>query len=301
MTRSEPSLEEILGERQHLLNLAFRMLGTTHDAEDVVQETYSRWFRLRDSERSDIRVPQAWLTRVASRICLDILGSARARRESYVGEWLPEPVPERALASSSFTPDPLDRVSLDSDVSMALLVVLDSLTPAERVAFVLHDVFALSFDEIAEIVGRTPQACRKLASSARAHVRDRRARESSPDAHTRVVQEFWAACQTGDLDLLITMLDPDVVTRSDGGGKIRAALRPVLGPDRTARFVLGIIDKNVQNQLEPRVETVNGLTGVVFRRDGVVAVVVSVNVQDDKITDVWLTLNPDKLAYWVGR
>ena len=287
---SQPPLGELLAERQHLLNVGFRMLGTMSDAEDVVQETYARWFRLSDAEREAIVVPGAWLTRVAGRICLDVLGSARARRELYVGEWLPEPMPE---ASSG---DPLERVTLDDSVTMALLVVLESLSPAERVAFVLHDVFAVPFEEIAEIVGRTPQACRKLASSARVHVRDRRSREADVAEHSRVVAEFADACATGDLARLIAVLDPGVVTRSDGGGRVRAALKPVVGADRSARFVLGILSK--QPELVPSLETISGRMGVAVRLDGVVSGVVTFNVRDGLITDVWVVLNPEKLSTW---
>ena len=160
------SLGELLDERSHLMNLAVRMLGSANDAEDVVQQTYVRWFQLSDDERAAIERPRAWLTTVASRICLNILDSARARRERYVGEWLPEPLPTATDAATASAPaiDPLDRITLDDSVSMALLVVLESLTPAERVAFVLHEVFAVPFAEIAEIVGRSPDATRQLAS-----------------------------------------------------------------------------------------------------------------------------------------
>ena len=285
-------LAELLDERQRLTNIGFRMLGTMADAEDVVQETYARWYRLTDDERAAIEVPAAWLTRVASRICLDILGSARARREHYVGEWLPEPLPSFA----SPVVDPLERITLDDSVTMALLVVLESLTPAERVAFVLHDVFAMPFEEIAEIVGRTPQACRKLASSARAHVRDRRDREATAAEHSRVVAEFWDACTTGDLDRLIAVLDPAVETRSDGGGRIRAAINPVVGADRSARFVLGVLSKSVD--LVPSLEMISGRTGIAIRRDGAVSAVVTFNVSGGLVRDVWIVLNPEKLSTW---
>ncbi|MDM4761597.1 RNA polymerase sigma factor SigJ [Galbitalea sp. SE-J8] len=294
----QADLETLLGERQHLLNVAFRMLGTRADAEDVVQETYARWFRLTDAEREAIEVPGAWLTRVASRLCLDQLGSARARRESYVGEWLPEPLPSAALASSSVAEDPLDRITLDDSVTMALLVVLDSLTPAERVAFVLHDVFALPFDEIAAIVGRTPQACRKLASSARTHIRDRREGATTPEYHRSVVEAFAAACQGGDIDALLALLDPTVTARSDGGGRVRAAINPIVGADRVARFLLGLIAKEDPGRVTASFEEVNGLTGIVFRRSGTVAVVLSLDVRHDRVTDVWMVLNPDKLTAW---
>jgi RNA polymerase sigma-70 factor (ECF subfamily) len=162
-----PSISEVESERGALLGLCYRMLGTVADAEDAVQETYVRWLRLSDEERTAIRNPGAWLTRVAGRVCLDMLGSARARRERYVGEWLPEPVPGDSPLAASVPVDPIDRVTLDDSVSMALLVLLESLTPAERVAFVLHDVFAVPFGEIAETVGRSPEAVRQLASQAR--------------------------------------------------------------------------------------------------------------------------------------
>ncbi|WP_460785775.1 RNA polymerase sigma factor SigJ [Microbacterium tumbae] len=290
------SLAQVLGERQHLLNLSFQMLGTAADAEDAVQETYARWFRLTDGERNQIRSPQAWLTRVAGNICLDVLGSARRRREEYVGEWLPEPLSHTAVGGSSTAADPLDRVTMDDSVTMALLVVLESLTPAERVAFVLHDVFALSFDEIAEIVGRSSQACRKLASSARRHIAERRRRESSVERHSAVVREFWAACDSGDLTALLRLLDPNVVALVDGGGKVRAALKPVRGDDNVARFLLGVLAK--QSELETRLETVNSRTGLVFRQHGVVAGVLSFEVRDDLVTDLWFVLNPDKLRTW---
>ncbi|GLK19015.1 RNA polymerase sigma factor SigJ [Herbiconiux flava] len=274
-----------LAERRHLLNLAFRMLGTTADAEDAVQETYARWFRLPENERTGIRSPQAWLTRVASNVCLDVLGSARHRREQYTGEWLPEPVGRAS--------DPLDQVLLDDSVTMALLVVLESLSPAERVAFVLHDVFAVPFDEIAEIVGRTPQAARKLASTARKHVAERRRREAPVETHTAVVKEFWAACRTGELAELLRLLDPAVEMRVDGGGKVRAALRPIYGADRVARFVLGILSK--PSGLMGSFDTVNGRMAMVFRQGAVVAGVVSFDVKDGVITDLWFTMTPDKL------
>jgi len=294
MTTSSASLDEALGERQHLLNLAFRMLGTRADAEDVVQETYTRWVRLSDAERAAIRAPRGWLVRVASNACLDLLGSARHRREQYTGEWLPEPLPHSPV--HSVATDPLDRVTLDDSVTMALLVVLETLSPAERVAFVLHDVFELPFDEIAEIVGRTPQACRKLASTARRHVSERRRREASTERHDSVVQAFVAACATGDFAALLAALDPEVTARADGGGKVSAALRPILGPDKVSRYLLGSLAKS--EGLEISLEPVSGLTGIVIRREGVVGWVVSLNVTDTGITNIWIVMTPDKLELW---
>ena len=166
----DPGLAAVISERRQLINLAYRLLGSLAEAEDAVQETYARWYALTPHQRDAIESPGAWLTTVTSRICLDQLGSARARRERYVGQWIPEPLPEPAewISSRPGAPaDPADRITLDESVSMAFLVVLESMTPAERVAFILHDVFGYPFAEIAGIVGRTPAACRQLASSGR--------------------------------------------------------------------------------------------------------------------------------------
>src|SRR4051812_16173141 len=171
----DQGLNAVLGERRRLIGLAYRLLGSLTEAEDAVQETYARWSALSRPQQQAIRTPGAWLTTVASRVCLDLLGSARVRRERYVGEWVPEPLPDRTEwingRSANAATDPADQVTLDESVSMAFLVVLESMTPAERVAFVLHDVFCHSFAEIADIVGRTPAACRKLASSGRGRIR----------------------------------------------------------------------------------------------------------------------------------
>ena len=177
----DATLQSLFAERRTLINLCYRMLGTVQDAEDAVQETYSRWYSLPDDEQQAVKSPLAWLTRVAGRICLDQLTSARARRERYVGQWLPEPVPDSPLWSSTGgirngPQDPVDRVTLDESISVGMLVVLESMTPAERVAFILHDVFGVPFDDIADTVGRTPAGCRQLASSAR-----RRLRAARPD------------------------------------------------------------------------------------------------------------------------
>ncbi|MDF2574343.1 MAG: polymerase subunit sigma-24 [Agromyces sp.] len=292
-------LGELLDERKHLMNLAFRMLGSWNDAEDVVQQTYVRWFQLTDDERDAIERPRAWLTTVASRICLNILDSARVRRERYVGEWLPEPLPTRSTAApTGSTPaaDPLDRITLDDSVSMALLVVLESLTPAERVAFVLHEVFGVPFAEIADIVGRSPEATRQLASSARRHIRDLRARPTDASEHARVVTAFRLACESGDLGALVAVLDPDVTSVSDGGGKVRAALRPVVGADNVARFILGVMRKGPDLTIDE--ELVNGEPGFVVRAGDQVVGTVSLGVADGRIHDIWMVLNPDKLAAW---
>ncbi|MDQ0644409.1 RNA polymerase sigma factor SigJ [Microbacterium murale] len=289
-------IDELQRERRTLLALAYRMLGTVADAEDAVQETYVRWYRLPDVERARIENPAAWLTRVASRICLDMLGSARARRERYVGEWLPEPLPGESAIAAAVPVDPLDRVTLDESVSLALMVVLESLTPAGRVAFVLHDIFAVPFAEIAETVGRTPDATRRLASQARRRVRERRAGAASREQHDAVARAFAEATATGQLSTLISLLDPDVVLRSDGGGKVSAARRPVVGADRVARFLLGLPHLEPTARIEPRL----GPEGLAFlvTIDGRTDSVISVDVAGERITDVYIVRNPDKLTLW---
>src|SRR5690348_5172919 len=195
--RFDPSLDAIMSERRQLINLAYRLLGSLADAEDAVQETYARWYAMSVPQQDAIESPGAWLTTVASRICLDLLGSARARRETYVGAWIPEPLPdptEWISGRPGGTPaDPADRGTLDESINMAFLVVLDSMTPAERVAFILHDVFRYPFAEVAEITGRTPAACRQLASSARRRIRASQPPVTPPARQAGLVRDFKAA------------------------------------------------------------------------------------------------------------
>ena len=286
-------MESILeAERPTLLAAAVRMLGTRADAEDAVQEAYTRWLRLDEAERDAIRSPGAWLMRVTGRICLDMLGSARARRERYVGEWLPEPVPAYASPAA----DPSDAVERSDSVSTALLLVLETLTPAERVAFVLHDVFALSFAEIAEVVGRSPAACRQLATSARRHVGERPGAGVPAERHAALVAAFAEAAGTGRLEALVGVLDPDVVLRSDGGGIVSSARRPVRGADDVARFLLGLARKLPSATYE-RVVHGDG-DGILIRLDGEVAAVVSFATDGTRVTDIWMMRNPEKLGSW---
>jgi RNA polymerase sigma factor (sigma-70 family) len=192
--------------------LAYRLLGSAADAEDAVQETYLRWYALAPTARSEISMPAAWLSRTLSRICLDQLKSARARRERYVGPWLPEPVSTSGVWTSQSRSeeqfDPADRTTVDESISVAFTIVLETTTPAERVAFILHDVFQYPFKEIAEIIGRTPQACRQLASSARKKVARSRPGSASPHKHAEVVRAFKNAWTAGDVSRLVQLLDP---------------------------------------------------------------------------------------------
>src|SRR4051812_14770120 len=212
--------QEAEPHRPRLINVAYRLLGSVADAEDAVQEAFIRWYALAPEDREAIETPVAWLTTVTSRICLDQLGSARARRERYVGEWLPEPVPDRTeWVSADTATDPADRVTLDESIDMAFLVVLDSMSPAECVAFLLHDVFRYPFDEVAEIVGRTPAACRQLASTARRKVRDTRPVTTPAAERAEVVREFKQAWEAMDIEAMLSVLAPNVVAVADGGGR----------------------------------------------------------------------------------
>jgi len=298
----EPGLSAIVSERRQLLNLAYRLLGSLADAEDVVQETYTRWYAMSRADQEAIVTPGAWLTKVASRICLDLLGSARVRRETYVGQWVPEPLPDpgewMGAAAGGTGVDPADRITLDESVSMAFLVVFESMTPAERVAFVLHDVFRYPFAEIAEIVGRTPAACRQLASSARRRIGAART-EASPNAarQAKVVRRFKAAWESQDIDALIGLLDPDATAISDGGGRAIAALLPIRGAGQIAHLY-----QTIARLAPPRTileRSVNGLPGLVVVADGQIETVFAFEVgDDDRITHIWAVRNPDKLRPW---
>ncbi|MCM3658799.1 RNA polymerase sigma factor SigJ [Agromyces mediolanus] len=303
MSTVDASSDAVAAERPALLGVAYRMLGSFAEAEDAVQLGYERWLRLPEAERAGIRSPGAWLTRVVGRICLDELGSARARREAYVGEWLPEPLPDAPGAfgggrfSAAPPADPAEHAELAEEVSTAMLLVLETLTPAERVAFVLHEAFGLPFAEIAEVLGRSPGACRQLASSARARVRAGRAGAASAEQHAAVVHAFLAAAATGELDALVRLLDPDARLVADGGGLVSAARRPVLGAEHVARYVLGIIEKRGAGLSISLRDSASGYVAV-FAQDGVVDTVVSVEVREGRLSELWLVRNPEKLARW---
>jgi len=298
--RAGEQLPDMFDERRRLIAIGYRMLGTLAEAEDAVQETYVRWYRMTDAERAAVTNPPGWLTRVMSRVCLDVLGSARARRERYVGEWLPEPVPADLFSGGAggrtATSDPLDRVTLDDEVSTALLIVMESMTPAERVAFVLHDVFAVPFDEIATIAGRSSAAVRQLATSARRRVREHDAHPRNRRQHDDVVLAFAAAVRSGDLATLTALLDPSVTLRSDGGGLVTAARRAVLGVSNVARFMLGTARKRPSLEFQER-RTGDGVALAAVDGDRVLGIV-NVKVRDGLITDVWMQVNPDKLTTW---
>ena len=287
-------------ERRRLINLAYRLLGSLAEAEDAVQETYARWYAMTRQQQDAIESPGAWLTTVASRICLDLLGSARARRERYVGEWIPEPLPEPAEWASGrpagATADPADRVTLDESVTMAFLVVLESMTPAQRVAFILHDVFGYPFAEVAQITGRTPAACRQLATSARRRIRASQPPPAPAARQASIVRDFKAAWEAKDIAALIGLLDPDATATGDSGGLVPAALRPIEGAEQIARAAVDLADKAPDLTLLER--TVNGQPGLVAQLDGVTVTVFAFAVAGDRIKHIWAVRNPDKLRPW---
>ena len=296
----DPDLDVVMRERRQLINLAYRLLGSLADAEDVVQETYARWYAMSRQKRQSIESPGGWLTTVASRICLDLLGSARVRRESYVGEWIPEPLPDRTEwisgRSASTTADPSDRVTLDESVNMAFLVVLESMTPAERVAFILHDVFGYPFADVAEIVGRSQAACRQLASSAR-----RRIRASHPPAtptaqQAKIVRAFKQAWEAKDITALIGLLDPNATAIADGGGRVSAVLHPILGRAQISRTFIDIAGRAPDLTLLER--TVNGQPGLIAQLHGLTVAVLAFDIAGDQIKHIWAVRNPDKLRPW---
>ncbi|WP_432924500.1 RNA polymerase sigma factor SigJ [Microbispora sp. CA-135349] len=298
---------EFQAMRPRLLGVAYGLLGSLDEAEDVVQDAWLRLRSVKDAGDGDeIRDVTGWLVVTVSRLALDVLRSARHRREEYVGPWLPEPLVTGPLVTGPLVngplangpvraaPDPAERVTLDESMSMAMLVVLESLSPAERTAFVLHDVFGLTFTEVGEAVGRSPAACRQLAARARAHIASRAPRfDVDPSEHRRVVRAFARACLGDDLDALLALLDPDVVLRSDGGGRVRAARRPVLGAAKVARLLFGI-RRFGSHELVPA--AVNGWPGLLRYRDGRLVTVMGLAIAHGRITAVDMVLNPEKLA-----
>jgi RNA polymerase sigma-70 factor (ECF subfamily) len=279
--------------RDHLMAVAYRMLGSRADAEDAVQEAWLRW----DANREEVRDVRGWLTTVTARICLDHLRSARVRRESYVGPWLPEPIVDH-LAD-----DPATQVARADEVSYALLVVLERLTPEQRVAFVLRDVFAVPFDEIAPVLSTTPAAARQLASRARRAVTGGDAPKHPPDRaeQRRLVTAFLDAAQTGDLDGLLAVLAPEVVLVGDGGGLAPAVREPVGGALPVARFVLGLFRRYAPDPARARIEPVllNGDLGLLLEAelpDGTtLRGTMAFAIVDGRLTGIFSQVNPAKL------
>jgi RNA polymerase sigma-70 factor, ECF subfamily len=281
---------EIARHRDYLFGVAYRMLGSRQDAEDVLQEAFVRAQR---AGGDDVIEPRGWLTRIVTRLALDEMGTARARRERYVGPWLPEPLVAARGGADEFA-DPADRVTLDEQLSLAFLRVLESLSPAERAVYVLHEAFGVPLSEVAEIVGRTPAACRQLAARARRHVREGAPRfDPDPGEQARLVAAFQQASETGDLDGLAQVLDEDVVFRADGGGVVSAARRPIVGRGRVVKTIAAAL--RTTPDIEFRPIWVNGQAGLLVRY-GSAAAVFAFAVAEGRITEIDLVANPEKLG-----
>ncbi len=284
--------------RRRLLGLAYRMLGSMADAEDAVQETYLRWHR---TDRDKVTDPRAFLMTTTSRSCRDMLTSARARREEYVGPWLPEPV----LDTAALAPD--SHTELAEDLSIALLLTLDRLSPLERAAFLLHDVFDFSFSEVANALDRSEAACRQLAARARAHVRDARprgvtspasSRANEMDAkHAELISAFIAATRSGDLNGLTQLLASDVRVVTDGGGKVQAALNVLEGADRSARFLIGAARKGWREGYTLRFAVINGLPGVIIDGPEGLVQTSAFEIEDGHVRALYIVRNSDKLRH----
>jgi RNA polymerase sigma-70 factor (ECF subfamily) len=273
--------------RGRLLGLAYRMLGSRSDAEDVVQDAY-----LRFAGAQDVHNAEAFLVTVVTRLCLDRLKSARAQREVYVGPWLPEPVFDaEGLSADAAT-------ELADDLSFALLLALDRLSPLERAAFLLHDVFDTPFPEIAAMLGRTEAACRQLASRARRAVRDNRpAPAKAPDNHARLLQAFGDAVASGDVAQLAELLRADAVALTDGGGRKTAARNPIIGAEKVARFFIGIAAKNAGHDIRIEPAVINGAVGALLYLDGELDHTMSMAIDGEKIAAIYIVRNPDKLRH----
>jgi RNA polymerase sigma-70 factor, ECF subfamily len=272
--------------------VAYRMLGAVQDAEDAVQDAWLRWSA---APRSEVASPRAYLARIVVSAALDRLRSARARREAYIGPWLPEPLLTEAR------PDPAERAELAESVSVAMLVVLESLAPAERAVFVLREVFGFSYAEIGAALGRSDAAVRQLGHRAREHVQARRPRFDVDRSQQReVTQRFLAAAVGGDIEGLMTVLAPDVTLLTDGGGKARAALRPIIGADKVARFLAAISSQPYMGMkisgMSLEAAEINGGPGTLVTAGGQAIAVLTLTVADGRIVAIQALLNPDKLS-----
>ncbi|MFE0459229.1 RNA polymerase sigma-70 factor [Kitasatospora sp. NPDC058965] len=283
----ETAQDPFLEHRRLLFGTAYRMLGSVADAEDVLQDAWLKWA---DVDRAGVQNPRAYLVRTVTNLALNRLTSARARRESYVGPWLPEPL----LTS----PDVAEHAELAESVSLAMLVVLETLSPLERAVFVLREVFGYATAEIAETLGRTEAAVRQTAHRAKAHVAARRPRFDTDAGERReITDRFLAACATGEASAVMELLAPEVTSWSDGGGVVRAARRPLHGPDHVARWLIGVLRKPEMTGVTVEHAWVNGEQALLFRApDGTVGGSLSLDLQDGRITGLRAQLNPGKLA-----
>jgi RNA polymerase sigma-70 factor (TIGR02957 family) len=283
---TDPATETFVAHRNLLFTVAYELLGSAADAEDVLQETWLRWVKV---DLAQVRDQRAYLVRIATRQSLNRLRSMKRRKEAYIGPWLPEPL--------LTAPDVADDVELAESMSMALMVVLETLSPTERAVFVLRDAFGISYDEIAAAVEKTPAAVRQIAHRARRHVDARRPREVASPSQTRAaLAAFQRALETQNLQGLLDVLAPEVVVISDGGGIKRAAPRPIIGAEKVGRFIIGGLAKT-DATLTVGPTMVNGNPALVLRVDGELDGVMAVRVEDARITGLYYVRNPDKLTH----
>jgi RNA polymerase sigma-70 factor (ECF subfamily) len=281
--------DEFEGYRPYLFSIAYRMMGSASEAEDIVQDTYLRY---RQAPSSEIRSLKSYLATIVTRLCIDHLKSARVQREEYIGPWLPEP-----LLTSGQESMPFETAAQHESISLAFLVLLETLSPPERAVFLLHDIFDFDYKEIAGMIGKSPASCRQLGHRAKASIASRNHRyEPSRETHLRLLNHFLLACQEGDVEGLKEILAQDVVNYSDGGGKVLAALRPIVGIDAVMRLWLSLTRK-APADLSITFEEVNGQPAVILWIGDRVYDVVSFEVVDCKIQAIRGILNPDKLAY----
>lgn len=272
--------------RPLLFSLAYRMLGTRADAEDIVQDAYLRW---QSASQDEVRAPKSYLTTIVARLSLDSLKSARRKRETYVGEWLPEPIVE---------PRGSGAVEMAESLSLAFLHILETLSPDERIAFLLREVFDADYAEIATTLETSEPNCRQLIARARKHIRDRRPRFKVDRARQQsVLEQFLAACQTGDPSQLLPLLSPGVVMHTDGGGKAQSTINPIYGADKVSRFFQGIVKKGGLEGITATFVTVNGDPGAMLMEGGNRSGVVSIELDESsRIRAIFFIVNPDKLA-----
>lgn len=291
--RTEVRTAEFTSVRPLLFSMAYRMLGSVSDAEDVVQDAYTRWV---NANEADVRAPRAYLATIVTRLSINHLRSARQRREEYVGTWLPEPL------MTEHAPDPSEAVELAESLSMAFLLMLERLSPIERAVLLLHDVFDFEYAEIARIIERSEANCRQLLSRAKKHVGEAETRfEADPADAARLLERFADAAYAGDIDGLLAVLAEDITIYTDGGGKSRAARRPIVGANSVARFIVGVLQRFVPAERTLRPARINGQPGFVVHAGGRLIAALVFDIRDDRIRAIYSVSNPDKIGRLDGR
>ena len=284
-------IETFTSHRRLLFGIAYRMLGRVSDAEDMVQEVWLRWQR---QDAAQIRSAKAWLVSAVTRLCIDQLRGARREREEYYGVWLPEPLMPRTADSG---PDSDAAAELSASLTMAFMVMLESLGPVERAAFLLREVFGYEYAEVAQIVGKSEVNCRQIVRRAKTQLQAGRRPPPAPTEQARrLVEQFLAAAATGEVANVLAVLAEDTTVYSDGGGRVKAAGRPIVGADHVSRFLIGIWPKFV-SEMQRRIVDINGCPGVVMQSNGQVHYAFSFELAGDRVRDIYIICNPDKLRH----